>query len=520
MPSSMAIRLAVPLVAVSLLLLAVGAAAAWHVHKLERDMADLLSHGVSSARAAKELVIAASQIETNLDQYLLTGDPEYLDAIPPFREETRRWLAEAERLAGTPSERVMLHEIGEANERFWGELSVLVRRSRGEDVRREIRDLSSLTLTRQIRIPAQDYLNEQGDKVAGAVTENQQMRGRIGAGLLALGTCGAVAGLLSGFGIARGINRSLAQLSVPVRDAAGKLNAVVGPITLTPARDVAGLEGMLRRLADEVGTVVERLEQSRRETLRSEQLATLGQLAAGLAHELRNSLTSMKILVQSAAERGGADGPGLRGRSLTVLEEEIGRLDRLLRSFLDFARPAEIERRAVELAPILGQKLNLVAARAASRGIVIEVEQPEEPIILEADAGHLRQLLLNLLLNALDAAPEGGRVWVRVARTTEAVGPATGPGVTIEISDSGPGLPADLGERIFEPFVTTKETGVGLGLPICRRIVEGHGGSIAAADQPGRGACFLVRLPLDGAGKAPRVPRSEITNGTSQRVVR
>jgi CHASE3 domain sensor protein len=101
----MAIRLAAPLVAVSLLLLAVGVVAAWYVHKLDRDMTSLLTHGVSSQRAAEELVIAASQIEIKLDQYLLTGDPRHLDAIPSLRAASRRSLAEAERLAGTPAER-------------------------------------------------------------------------------------------------------------------------------------------------------------------------------------------------------------------------------------------------------------------------------------------------------------------------------------------------------------------------------------------------------------------------------
>src|SRR5262245_17927361 len=390
--SSLAIRLAAPLVAVSLLLLAVGGVAAWHVHKIERDMASLITHDVSSARAGEELVIAASRIEIHLDQYLLTGDPAHLEAVLPHGDATRRWLVEAERLAGSASEKKLLREIGEANERFWDVFVPLSRRARSDDARREVRDLSSLVLTRQLRIPAQDYLDEQEDEIAGSVAEHQRMPGRIAAGLLALGTCGAVAGLLSGLGIARGISRSFAQLSVPVRDAAGKLSEVVGPITLAPARDVAGLVDALRRLAEEVGTVVERLEQSRRETLRSEQLAILGRWAAGLAHELRNPLTSMKILVQAAAERGGAAGPGLRGRPLAVLEEEIGRLDWLLRSFLDFARPAEVEWRAVELAPMLEQKLNLVAARAAGREIAIEVEQPVEPIVLEADAGYLRQL--------------------------------------------------------------------------------------------------------------------------------
>ncbi|MFO0891435.1 MAG: ATP-binding protein [Isosphaeraceae bacterium] len=502
MPPPIALRLAAPLVAVSLLLLAVGVAAAWHVHRSDLEMASLLTHDISSASAAEELVIATSQVEIKLDQYLLTGDPVHLDAAAALRGAIQNALAEAGKFAEPPPERAMLRGIESEDERFWAELAALSRRARGGDVRREIRGLSSLVLTRGVRIPAQAYLDEQKAQVASAVNENQRMPGRIAAALLALGICGAAAGLLSGFGIARGISRTFAQLSVSVSDAAGKLSEVVGPITLAPARDVAGIEDALRRLAEKVGTVVERLEQSRRETLRSEQLAALGQWAAGLAHELRNPLTSMNILVQSAAERGGADGPGLRGRPLAVLEEEIGRLDRLLRSFLDFARPAEVERRAVELAPILEQKLNLVGPRAASRGITIEREQPAQPVVLRADAGHLRQLLLNLLLNALDAAPPGGHVWVRVSRE-EPAGPRAGPGVAIEIADNGPGLPADLGERIFEPFVTTKETGPGLGLSICRRIAEAHGGSLAAADRPGGGASFVVRLPLDEADSRP-----------------
>lgn len=502
MPHPMAIHLAAPLVGVSLLLLALGIAAAWYVHKLERDMSSLLTHGVSSAAAAEDLLIAASQIETGLDQYLLTGDPKQLAAVFPLRMAVRRPLAAAERLASAPPERARISEIAEANERFWDGLVPLVRTAQAQDVRREIRALSSLVLTRGVRIPAQAYLDEQKHRVEGAVTENQQMPGRVAAGLLALGICGAVAGLLSGFAIARGISRSIAQLSVPVRDAAGKLSAVVGPIRLAPARDVAGLEDGLRRVAEEVGIVVERLEESRRETLRSEQFAVLGQWAAGLAHELRNPLTSMKILVQSAAERSGPHGPALSGRPLAVLEEEIDRLDRLLRSFLDFARPAEVQRRAIELGPILEQKLGLLAARIASQGIAIQFEQPTEPIVLEADAGHLRQLLLNLLLNALDAVPRGGWVRVRIARE-EAAGGIAGPCVRIEVADSGPGLPPGLGDRIFDPFVTTKSTGLGLGLSICRRIVEAHGGAITAANLPEGGASFTVQLPLGGAGRAP-----------------
>ena len=144
----------------------------------------------------------------------------------------------------------------------------------------------------------------------------------------------------------------------------------MGPIHLSPDWDVESLDILLRRMADEVGTVVERLERSQREVLRAEQLAALGQLAAGLAHELRNPLTSMKILVQSAVERG--ESAGLSGRPLAVLEEEIVRLEGSIQAFLDFARPPAPEKRRFDLDKVLEGKLDLISARAALTSVAID----------------------------------------------------------------------------------------------------------------------------------------------------
>src|SRR5262249_38180945 len=156
--------------------------------------------------------------------------------------------------------------------------------------------------------------------------------GRMVVGLLLLGVCGPVSGLLAGYGIARAVGRSVVRLSVPVVDAAGKLSQVVGPVTLSAAPGLDELERALHRVAEQAGAVVERLRQSQREAMRAEQLAALGQIAAGFAHEVRNPLMSMKLLVQSAARRGA----GLSERGLGVLEEEIGRLETLTSTFLDF----------------------------------------------------------------------------------------------------------------------------------------------------------------------------------------
>jgi signal transduction histidine kinase len=271
----------------------------------------------------------------------------------------------------------------------------------------------------------------------------------------------------------------------------------VGPVTLPPGWGLDELERVLRHLAEQVGAVIERLQQSQREALRAEQLAAVGQLAAGIAHELRNPLMSMKILVQSAADQGDPARLGVRG--LAVLEEEITRLERLTGAFLDFARPPRVQEQRLDVRGVVEQTVGLVAGRAGQRGVRLDAELPQEPVPVEADPGQLRQVLLNLLLNAVEAVPDGGTVQVRVGRSEAPTGASTSAGSepwrAVWVADSGPGLPPELGQEIFTPFVSTKPTGFGLGLSVCKRLVEAHGGEISAADRPEGGAVFVVRLP-------------------------
>jgi signal transduction histidine kinase len=191
----------------------------------------------------------------------------------------------------------------------------------------------------------------------------------------------------------------------------------------------------------------------------------------------------MKILVQAAQDDGA-----LGGRDLVVLEEEIIRLERLVRQFFDFARPPRPDKKVLDIRTLVEQSLGLLAARAAASGTRLEFHRPAEPVLAPVDPGQFRQVLLNLLANALDAVASGGCVEVSVAKEDSG-------GMRLEVADSGSGLPRGLGDRIFAPFTTTKETGLGLGLSICKRIAEEHGGVIAGADRPGGGAVFTVRLP-------------------------
>ena len=138
---------------------------------------------------------------------------------------------------------------------------------------------------------------------------------------------------------------------------------------------------------------------------------------------------------------------------------------------------------------MLTQIIQLLEARAERQGVRMERRFPDEAMLIHADVGQFRQVLLNLLLNALDAVPHGGTILLGLRHEN-------GKWLTLSVADTGGGLPAGLGAQIFEPFVSTKETGLGLGLSICKRIVEAHGGTIDAANRPEGGAAFTVRLPL------------------------
>jgi signal transduction histidine kinase len=243
------------------------------------------------------------------------------------------------------------------------------------------------------------------------------------------------------------------------------------------------MEHVMLQVAGRIKEVVERLRRSEEEALRAEQLAAVGQIAAGMAHELRNPLTSMKILVQ-AAQDGGA----LASRDLGVLEEEITRLERLVRSFLEFARPPQLEKKVLDVRPLVEESIALLADRAAVNGTRLTFHRPPQEVQAAVDPGQFRQVVLNLLVNALDAVAAGGSVAVDLE-------PVAGGGLTLRVTDTGCGLPAHLGERIFTPFTTTKETGLGLGLSICKRIAEAHGATLTGTDRPEGGAVFTFDLP-------------------------
>lgn len=217
---------------------------------------------------------------------------------------------------------------------------------------------------------------------------------------------------------------------------------------------------------------------------RSDRLAALGQLSAGLAHELRNPLGSIKgsadLLVRTAA-RNDAGSLGLVKELAEIMSVEVDRTNSLVTRFLNFARPLEPKRETVDLADVIDR-----AARRAGVEVMTEYSASLPPIPVDPEL--MEQVFLNLISNAAEASPPGSPIFVA---TLEDDGVAE-----VSVSDRGCGIPPDRIESIFNPFVTTKKTGVGLGLAIVSKIVDGHGGKMSVESEQGKGSTFRVRLPI------------------------
>jgi signal transduction histidine kinase len=243
-------------------------------------------------------------------------------------------------------------------------------------------------------------------------------------------------------------------------------------------------------LAETLAETNRQLEQAQAEARRSERLAALGQLSAGLAHELRNPLGVIKGSAEMLTKKLRSDDE-VTSELAGFISSEVNRLNTIVTRFLEFARPAKLERRPQALPPVVEAALKAVGERWPDAKVEVERHYAESLPLVPVDADLCERAFANLILNAYQAMPEGGKVTVTIAQDNS----ADPSGVTVDIEDSGPGVPPELREQIFNPFFTTKKEGVGLGLAIVSKIVDEHRGWIRVVSEPGRGARFRVFLP-------------------------
>lgn len=491
-----------PTVVIGLLLFAASLISAWQVDRLESNLATILSENVTSLEAAQELEIRVRQLRSHCFVYLVEPTAEHLT---PIQEDNKRFeeaLETAHRAANTAEEKRLVAAIQAGYQQYRDELALLRADVLKNGPRTDFGRLTETHPIRHITDPCHELFRLNKQAMAATAQESSRVSTQAHVLVLLLGVVGPAGGILLGYGVARGLSRSIYRLSVRVHDIAQRLDHKVGSVSLAVDGDIEMIDRQMQVIVARVEEVAERLRRHEREMLRAEQLAAVGQLAAGVAHEVRNPLTVIKLLVEAALQP--QQSKPLTAEDLRVIHVEVSRLEQTVQSFLDFARPPAPRRCAVDLRGVVNQAVDLVGARSRQQGVAVRTQARRagtelgaaEPLMVFADPAQIGTVLVNLLLNALDAMPQGGAIQIDLDAPNAAE-------VRVALSDTGPGLAPEITGRLFTPFASTKPTGTGLGLCISRRIVEEHGGSLAADAPSGGGARFLLVLPQAAAGAVP-----------------
>ena len=228
----------------------------------------------------------------------------------------------------------------------------------------------------------------------------------------------------------------------------------------------------------------------KRRASQAERLAELGTLTGGLAHEIKNPLSTVQLNLQLLQEDLGPDNPAYTriAARLNTVKNETFRLREILDDFLRFAGRIELEKKPTELGALLEELVDFYAPQAQLQRVQLRLQKPDVPVIVNLDPRLIKQAVLNLMINGLQAMTDGGELILRLNADRDEA--------RIDVIDTGPGIEPEVVERIFQAYYTTKRGGTGLGLAMAKRIAEEHGGRLTVNSERGKGSDFTIALPL------------------------
>lgn len=441
--------------------------------KMERLMDTIVSENLPGAEAATELQKALLQQRGLVTAYMLDeGRLAWVNDLDRIRPILAARLERARRTARSEDQRHILSQLAGVYASYDQEREraiSLYRAGRKEEAREALLGDAS-RLADQANDLCRQLVTSNEAAMQTSLREGQQ---RVALLTLALAT-GVGLAISLGFGL---LFLIFQRLVLPVR---------------RMARDARALQSSESNLEfpDEMRELEHWQRVSRDRLVVAEKLAAVGQFAAVAAHEIRSPLTSMKMWLYQLREAGRSN-PEVE-RSRLVLEEEIGRLDELATSFLQYSRPPKLSPVKQCIGSIIDRTLELARHHLDARNVRVTCTQKTPLPAVLVDAHQMRQVVLNLVTNAAEASPAGGTVQII---ETEELSEGGGREVVVRIQDDGPGIAEGVRERIFEPFVTTKRTGSGLGLSVAASILRLHGGRLILESTGATGTVFALRIP-------------------------
>ncbi len=361
------LRVTAPAVVIGLLLFAACLASIGYISHLQYDLNTILSRNVASLQAAQELEIRVRQLRHHNLLYLMDPARGDLEVIATDQREFEKAL-DAARGAGHADE---VRAIEESYKRYKNGQAELRAGAAANRTPADFRKLVDSHPIHQVVNLCEELVRVNKEQMSQTAQESLRVSRQASWAMLVLGLAGPVGGLATGYGVARALSQSIYRLSVRVKDLAGRLDQDVGSVSVAAGGDLHSLDRQMQAIVRRVEEVTERVQQHQRDLLRAEQLAALGQLAAGVAHEVRNPLTSIKMLVE-AALRPRNPTP-LNDEDLRIIHREVARLEQTVQGFLDFARLPAPRRGLCDLREVVARSCDLTRARAERQNVQVVV---------------------------------------------------------------------------------------------------------------------------------------------------
>jgi signal transduction histidine kinase len=455
----------------------------WYTHRMEGVLNTIIEKDIAAYQAAEALQVALVNQKGFVTYYFQDGNPDWLRQLGEHRQIFRMRLQEAFTAARNPQQREALLLIEKEYEEYAAAKDKVISyyksglREQGELLHQPAREhfISLLALC-----SAYKQLHTQHIVSAKQQTLAQAGRLRIIAITAIIATI-FLAIILSAI--------LIGQILQPVGrllEAASRNRAVVPPDNV-----VAELSRKVYGLIEDVDQTHLELARSRESLLQTEKMAMVGKLAAGMAHSIRNPFTSVKMRLFSLNR--SLDLTEEQREDFDVISEEIRHVDTIVQNFLEFSRPPKLKMQHLSPSSVVDMAVQLLEHRLKSYDVAVTIYRGRPLPVIPVDPEQLKEVLVNLIINACEAITNGGRITITERTATDDQGK---PVVELQISDDGPGIPEDLTGKVFQPFFTTKEEGTGLGLSIVERIVREHGARIRLEPHHGVGATFVITLPV------------------------
>jgi len=453
----------------------------WYTYQVGSVFRELIYTELEAFEAADALAYALVNQKGFVSYYLEDGNPEWLEKLQEYRRAFDAGLIRARAHAAAASDQHALDKIRSSYARYIEKKDRVIalykggQREAGRDLHEGVRKdffrvLGLCKMYRDIHSGRIESARIKTEK------QSKQLRIMAGSAMCAAIVLGVLLGLLLIFQVLNPLRR----LAVDDTGSGGNLNA---------EDEVRAVSRRVRTLSADIGDARMQLARSRQHLLESEKLALVGKLAAGVAHSIRNPLTSVKMRLFSLGR--DLELSSTQKDDFEVISEEIRHLDNILGNFLEFSRPPKLNMKNVSPSDVVDMALDLLRYRLESYGASVEVRRAERLPLMSIDPEQLKEAVVNLIMNACEA---GEKVTVLISEEQKVVDP-WGSCVRISVRDDGPGIAQDIINRVLEPFFSTKEEGTGLGLSIVDRIVREHGGRVSVWSKEGQGSIFTLTIP-------------------------